>query len=146
MCTRLSSSPYVFSRVSDFIVRCAQRERADRVVNYLNNFCVMRGTKEGVLQHQQIVMGVLRQLGFFMSFKKLSTVGMSTRFLGIIIDSRSLELRLLEDILRKMLDSLHQMKGRCKVGRKELERVAGLLVHCTKVIRGLEHSPGISKT
>ena len=66
-----------------------------------------------------------------MSFKKLSTANTSTKFLGIIIDSRSLELLLPEDKLRKMIDSLHQLKGRLNASRKELERVA----LCAKVIR-----------
>ena len=31
---------------------------------------------------------------------------------------------------------LHKLKGRRKVSRKELERVGGLLAHCSKVIKG----------
>ena len=39
----LSSSPYIFSRISDLLVRCAYRVR--RVVNYLDDFCILSHTK-----------------------------------------------------------------------------------------------------
>ena len=112
------------------------RDGAERVVNYLDDFCVVGKGMEEALRDQSIIMGILRRLGFYMSFRKVSTAATSTRFLGIIIDSVELELRLPEDKLKKMLDSLQILEGRKKVTRRELERVAGLLAHCSKVIRG----------
>ena len=41
LCMGLSSSPYVFAKISDFIVRCLVREGFGECVNYLDDFCVI---------------------------------------------------------------------------------------------------------
>ena len=38
LCMGLSSSPYVFSKILDFVVCCANRESITRVLNYLHDF------------------------------------------------------------------------------------------------------------
>ena len=45
LCMGLSSNPYIFSKMSDFIVRCATREQISRVVNYLDDFCIISSNK-----------------------------------------------------------------------------------------------------
>ena len=41
LCMGLSSSPYIFSKLSDFITRCAVRHDINTVINYLDDFCLI---------------------------------------------------------------------------------------------------------
>ena len=136
LCMGLSSSPYVFSKLSDFVVRCALREGVDRAVNYLDDFCLLGRSEQEVGEAQIKVVAILRRLGFFISFKKLTAPCTKLRFLGIYIDAERLELTLPEDKLVKLRGVLGEFKGRRKASRKELERLGGLLAHCAKVVRG----------
>ena len=136
LCMGLSSSPYVFSKISDFIVRCAIREGIGRVVNYLDDFCIVSTTlAEGCIFQERLI-AILRRIGFHISFKKLQSPATTVRFLGIEIDSVGLEMRLPGDKLSKLIRILEQVGERKRVSRRELEKLGGLLAHCSKVVRG----------
>ena len=136
LCMGLSSSPYIFSKISDFVVRCLFRKGISRVVNYLDDFCILGGTRLEVEHSQRILIGVLRRLGFFINYKKVSCPNTTARFLGIIIDSVKLQLKLPLDKLEKMRCMLGEIVGKRKVTKKLLQRVGGVLSHCAKVIKG----------
>lgn len=136
LCMGLSSSPYIFSRVSDFVVRCAAREGIRDVVNYLDDFCITGKDEGSAGEYQLKLIAILRRLGFFVSYKKVVSPTTRIRFLGIIIDAPSLELSLPMDKLRKLRTILESFEGRRKANKKELERLGGLLAHCAKVIKG----------
>ena len=136
LCMGLSSSPYVFSKLSDFIVRCMVREGRDVCVNYLDDFCVVSRDVQGCLEAQRGLVGILRRIGFYVSFKKLTPPNRITRFLGIDIDSVVMELRLPIDKLVKLVDQLKIYLRRRKATRLELEGLGGVLAHCCKVVHG----------
>ena len=48
----LSSGPYVFSKVSDFVVRCMVREGYTECINYLDDFCMVARTEQGCQEVQ----------------------------------------------------------------------------------------------
>ena len=136
LCMGLSSSPFVFSKLSDFIVRCMVREGLDECVNYLDDFCVVSRCIKGCVDAQRGLVGILRRIGFYVSFKKLTPPGRITRFLGIDIDSVVMELRLPVDKLEKLVDQLKLYLRRKKATRLELEGLGGVLAHCCKVVHG----------
>ena len=69
-CMGLSSTPYVFSKVSDFVVRCMVMEGFSDCINYLDDFCVLARTEEECVKAQWALVpgkdtektGVLHQL------------------------------------------------------------------------------------
>ena len=136
LCMGLSSSPFVFSKISDFVERCMVREGYDECVNYLDDFCVIGRDVTGCATAQQILLCLLRRLGFYVSFKKLTPPSQITRFLGIDIDSICMELRLPTDKLEKLVTQLRLYIRRRKATRLELEGLGGVLAHCCKVVRG----------
>ena len=136
LCMGMSSSPYVFSKMSNFIVRAAQRRGCDRVVNYLDDFCIINATKEGCTRDQLELVAVLRHMGFDISFKKLSSPSQITRFLGIIVDSQKMNLSLPQDKMDKMMENLRIVDRKNKVTKKVLEQLTGYLAHASKVVRG----------
>lgn len=136
LCMGLSSSPYVFSKISDLVVRCAIREGVTRVVNYLDDFCIISSNYDTACRHQRTVVAILRRMGFFVSFTKMASPARMTRFLGIDIDTVNLEMSLPQDKLQKLMKTLEILGDRRKATRHEIECLGGLLAHCSKVIKG----------
>ena len=136
LCMGLSSSPYVFSKISDFIVRCLVREGFSECVNYLDDFCLIGRDVAGCGEAQGKLVAILRRLGFFVSYKKLTPPKAVSKFLGIEIDSVNLELRLPQDKLEKLHTQLELFIRRRKATKLELEGLGGILAHCCKVVKG----------
>ena len=136
LCMGLSSSPYVFSKISDFVVRCLVREGFTECVNYLDDFCLVGRDKASCGEAQMMLVAILRRIGFYVSYKKLTPAKTVTRFLGIEIDSVKLELRLPQDKLDKLHNQLQIFIRRRKASKLELEGLGGILAHCCKVVRG----------
>ena len=57
LCMGLSSSPFVFSKINNFVVRCMVREGYSKCVNYLDDFCVVSRTSEGCAAVQRTLLG-----------------------------------------------------------------------------------------
>ena len=72
LCMGLSSSPYIFSKVSDFIVRCTVREGCNYVLNYLDDFAIVNSTCQEGRRDQMRLISVLSRLGFSISYKKVT--------------------------------------------------------------------------
>ena len=137
----LSSSPYIFSKISDFITRCSVRENCTYVVNYLDDFAITAQNFQKCASDQMLLIAIVRRLGFNISFKKLISPSQTVRFLGIEINTIDLELRLPADKITKLYSILDSFYFKKKATRRDLERLGGLLAHCSKVVRGVDHSP-----
>ena len=61
---------------------------------------------------------------------------MCTRFLGIDIDSVAMELRLPEDKLCRVKKLVNKFAVLKKSTKDKIDELAGLLAHCSKVVRG----------
>ena len=60
----LSSSPYTFSKVSEFVMSCMVREGYIECINYLDDFCVVASMEEGYRDVQWVLVRILDRLGF----------------------------------------------------------------------------------
>ena len=132
----LSSSPYIFSKLSDFVVRCSVREGCACIINYLDDFAVVDRSYDLTKADQLCLIAVLRRLGFSISYKKVTPPSQLARFLGIDIDTQHLKLRLPEDKIQKLITVLEEFSKKRKSTRRDLERLGGLLSHCSKVVKG----------
>ena len=101
MCMGLSSSSFIFTCISDFVVRCCAREGVNNVVNYLDDFAILCSTQDTCAVNQGVIISILRWFGSFISFPKLRPPSTCNKFLGIEIDSVALQLWLpIEKILK----------------------------------------------
>lgn len=136
LCMGLSSSPFVFSKISDFVVRCLSRDGYSDCINYLDDFCLVGRDAHSCMKAQTALLSILGRLGFFVSFKKLTPATTISKFLGIEIDSEKMELRLPRDKLDKLEIQLNKFLKKRKASKLELESLGGILAHCCKVVHG----------
>ena len=64
------------------------------IVNYLDDFIAVARDYDSCLVAQNSIVDILRHLGFYISFTKLIHPSNCVTFLGIVIDSNRIELRL----------------------------------------------------
>ena len=136
LCMGISSAPYTFNRTSDFVVRCLARAGYSNCVNYLDDFCIWEDTREECAAAQRALIRILRHLGFYVSFKKCTPPATCKRFLGIDIDSVERELRLPEDKVVRVKKLVKKFSDAKRATKDQIDELAGLLAHCSKVVRG----------
>jgi len=139
LCFGLRAAPSIFVRISNAIARIFKTEidHPDvHLVNYLDDFCIVAKTKEMCLIGQRCLIRVLRQLGFDISWSKVEGPSQALKFLGIIIDSDAMELRLPEDKILKLKSELQKFATKKSATKRELQSLAGSMSFASAVIKG----------
>ena len=136
LCFGLRCAPNISNSISDLIVHIGNAWGADRVINYLDDFLIIASDAETCTAHQDIVTSVIELLGFDVAWKKVTDPSTVTTFLGITIDSINMELSLPLAKVQKLKDLLSDLLAKGSATKKDLERVGGLVSHCSYVVRG----------
>ena len=136
MCFGLRLGPLYFDCISNLIFEALVKYCNLRVVNYLDDFIVIADSYPNCVHARDVVMSLLRFLGFHVAYDKVSSPSRCTTFLGLEIDSNVMELRLPEGKLQKLIDLLDVYIFRKRISKHDLECIGGLLSHCSHVVRG----------
>ena len=136
LCFGLRCAPYIFTMISNFIVNTMSRLGYFGIINYSDDFLVFGETFEECQEAQSVLIRLLGQLGFRISWKKCSTPATRVKYLGIIFDSISMEMSLPQEKLQKLHVEMDFFRGRQRASKRQIQRLCGILSHCSKVIRG----------
>ena len=128
-------APYIFNSITDAVTRymCAHGYFC---VNYLDDFLVMGPDYDTCQKSQIFLHATLRSLGFYISYKKVRSPSKLQIYLGVEFDSVTMQLRLPKDKLDKLQLELSFFHGRRRVTKKQLQRLCGVLAHCSTLVRG----------
>ena len=132
----LRCAPYIFTELSDFVVRTMEKLGYLKVANYLDDFLVFGESFEACQQAQLALISLLGDLGFIVSWKKCSSPSKCVRYLGILIDSVEMSLSLPPDKLLKLRNELEFFQYRNRATKRQIQRLCGIVAHCAKVVRG----------
>ena len=136
LCFGLLCAPYIFSRLTDFILRCMGRRGYTGIFGYLDDFLVVAESQELCNQKLQTLIQLLRHLGFGISWPKVVSPTTSLTYLGIEVDSIEMEFRLPMKKIVKLRTLLDSFGGVTSATKKELLSLAGYLSHASTVVRG----------
>ena len=98
--------PLHFNCISDLIFESLRDWFSLRVVNSLDDFIVIADSYVDCVKAQNVVISLLRFLGFYVSYSKVTNPSTCTVCLGIEIDSVAMELCLPEGKLVKLVNLL----------------------------------------
>ena len=98
-------------------------------------FCCPPPSSDACLSNLNIVQDVCLQLGIPLALEKLEGPSQSLTFLGIILDTQSMEARLPDDKLLRIRTQLAAWLGKKKATKCEILSLVGLLQHITKVAK-----------
>jgi len=136
LCFGLRCAPSIFNRMSSFIVRCMARHGYDFIVHYLDDFCIVHKNPNMVREAQQALISLLHTLGFSISWPKVISPTQVVKFLGIILDSTCLELRLPDGKLEALIALLKDFLKMKQASKRQLQSLCGTLAHCATVVKG----------
>lgn len=117
-------------------MRCMYRRGITTIANYLDDFILFGNSPDQCLVFQRVLIRLLCSLGFRISWHKCTSPSQSVRYLGVIFDSSSLELRLPLDKLQALRAELEYFQRKTRATRHQLQRLCGLVAHAAKLIRG----------
>ena len=136
LCFGLRCAPYIFTMISDFISRTMSRLGYKHVINYIDDFLVYGSTYQECQETQTVLIHLLGQLGFYVSWKKCTSPSRRIKYLGIIFYSVTMELSVPEDKLLKLSQEMSFFRDRTRASKRQIQKLCGILSHCSKVIRG----------
>lgn len=129
------SSPLIFHRLTQ-AVRRAMLRRGYAIVAYLDDFFVTAASYHECLRIRDILIGLLRRLGFHINWNKVEGPSKQIKFLGILIDTEAGILRLPQDRLSELVDLARQFLNKKRVTRRQLQALAGKLNWACQIVRG----------
>ncbi len=131
----LRSAPKIFNCVADALQWIARSRGVSYIDHYLDDFitCGAPNTQQ-CHQNLSILMGLCDQLNMPLALEKLDGPTPCLVFLGILIDSSKLELRLPPEKLRRLLGMLSHWKAYKHCCKRDLESLIGYLQDASKVI------------
>ncbi len=129
----LSLSPSVFTKVVEGALT-PLREVGVRILNYLDDWLILAQSREQLVNHRDLVLRHLSQLGLWVNWEKskLSPV-QRISFLGVELDSVSMMARLTEERAQAVLNCLSSFRGRNVVPLKQFQRLLGHMASAAAV-------------
>lgn len=122
--------------MSQAVGRCLRRCGFKGTVVYIDDFFIAARTYEECNEALHRLIGLVRRLGFQISWNKVVGPTQRITFLGISIDTRNCTLLLGEEKLRKIEGKLREFSGRKRASKRQLQRLAGMLNWACQGVRG----------
>ena len=132
----LCSAPKIFNAFADFIAWVLHQHGIAHQLHYLDDFLFLGAPySDEAAEALETVSRVLRMLGIPVAVHKTEGPAPLLIFLGIVIDTRTFELRLPEIKLAHLQGLLHSWVTRRHCRKQELESLLGHLSHAATVVR-----------
>lgn len=132
----LKCAPYIFTCISEFVVRVMDRYGFRDCVSYIDDFLCQGQTRQKCCDCQEFLIKLLQFLGFKVASSKIILPSQRVQYLGMIIDTVSMEYSLPPHKLEMLGPLVDSFIGRDSATKSELQSLAGVLSHCSYVVRG----------
>ena len=132
----LRSAPKIFTALADALCWIVTQHGVRDVIHYLDDYLVVGdpGSSECEVA-LNVSLQLCERLGVPIAEKKLQRPTTSLSFLGIELDTVSMELRLPQEKLHHLKDLIQGWKERKSCSKRELQSLIGHLQHACKVVR-----------
>ena len=132
----LRSAPKLFNILADLLSWVITQQGVTFSMHYLDDF-LMFGPPDSPICQQNLntFTQVCNELGIPLATEKLEGPSTSLTFLGIILDTHHMEIRLPMDKLQRIHQELSLWLHRKTATKRDILSLVGLLQHATKVVR-----------
>ncbi len=129
-------SPGIFHRLTQAVKRMMARKGYDLLVVYLDDFLIVSQSRDQCAEALRCLIQLLRKLGFAIHWGKVVDPTRRLTFLGIELDSRSMQLRLPRQKLDAMKQELREFLLRKRATKRQMQSIAGRLSWAAGVVKG----------
>ena len=128
-------SPGIFHTLTQ-AVKCMMAARGHTgLVVYLDDFLVIEPTKEECTRTLNVLMDLVRKLGFSIAWDKVEGPTTQLTFLGIELDTEDMHMRLPKDKVCEFSLNLDDFISRSRVSLRQCQELAGKINWVTQVCR-----------
>ena len=132
----LRSAPKLFTILADLLAWIGQNLGISYLIHYLDDYLTMEPPQSSLCQRNlEIFTRLCKDLGVPLASEKLEGPSTSLSFLGLILDTDCMEIRLPEDKLHRIQALLKTWLTRKKATKREVLSLVGTLQHASKVVR-----------
>lgn len=132
----LRSVPKIFSSVADALEWCVGCQGVEHIFHYLDDFLTMGPPASPICEENLLALERLcTSLRVPLAPDKRMGPASVLTFLGIVIDTLRGELRLPDDKLQRLMDTLKVWLNRRTCTRRELKSLIGVLSYACQVVR-----------
>jgi len=129
-------SPQIFNALTQAVRSIMASKGFPNITVYLDDFLICEKSYERCHETLQVLLKLLRDLGFYINYSKLEGPVQRLTFLGITLDTRNMTMELPPDKLLDLHNCLIKTKNAAKLTKRQLQSLAGKLSWCTQVIYG----------
>ena len=131
----LRSAPKIFSAIADTLEWIGIHEGISILLHYLDDFLTMGREHTLECQHNlERLIYLCQRLGLPLKWQKLEGPATILVFLGILLDTQRMEMRLPEDKLKELKSLITKWLSRKSGKKRELLSLIGKLSHAAKII------------
>ena len=132
----LRSAPKLFNILADLLSWITRQRGVSTSMHYLDDYLIIGPPTSSACQSQlDTFQTVCNELGIPLATEKVEGPSTCLTFLGIIIDTNRMEIRLPEDKLLRIRQELAAWLTKRKATKKEILSLVGVLQHATRVVR-----------
>jgi len=132
----LRSAPKLFNILADLLAWIAKQAGVSYLIHYLDDYLTMGPPYTPSCQHNvDTFVALCAELGVPLATDKLEGPSTSLSFLGIILDSHRMEIRLPSDKLARMQQLIETWLPLKKATKRQILSLVGTLQHASKVVR-----------
>lgn len=129
-------SPMIFTELTQAVRRIMAAKGFRNVVVYLDDFLIVEESYEQCRACMDVLFCVLRELGFRINYRKVEGPTQRITFLGVVLDSISMNMYLPAERCDELMACLCDVKVKSKVTKKQLQSLAGKLNWASLCIYG----------
>ena len=129
-------SPAIFHRLTQSVRRMMAKRGFNNIVVYLDDFLIVSPTSEQCRHTMNVLLTLLRRLGFAINWKKVDDPCKDIIFLGTRLNSIDLSVSLPANKLSELYVLLEDFSTRKRASKKQLQSLAGRLNWASRVVRG----------
>ena len=135
----LRSAPKIFNATADaleWMIAHRGGRCVEFIIHYLDDFLFGGGSgSDSCANSLAVALQVCREVGFPIMKEKVVEATTLIEFLGFLIDTRAMEIRLPLEKLRRVKAMLHAWKWRKSCTKRELLSMIGTLQHASTVVK-----------
>lgn len=132
-----SESVGCFHRITQSVVRMLQRRVKCSVLCYIDDFIIISDSYEQCRQSQNILIHLLCDLGFSISWNKCTGPSQELCFLGIMLNSVSMSMSIPQQKLQDIRSFVASWANKSKATKRELQSLIGKRSWTAKCIRAI---------
>jgi hypothetical protein len=128
------ASPGIFHRITQSVARMMARRGYHNIRVYLDDFIIIEQSKQECLNVMNVLISLLRLLGFHINWDKVEGPSTAITFLGICINSISMTLSIPSTKILDICESVTQFSNRYRASKKQLQSLVGKLSWVARVV------------